>query len=1193
MPEPKTKIWVTIETGPEHFDGKDQRFMQHAIAGFLEISPNNVRIISVEKGSVRIIIELPTESAERLLHAYERKDPELAKYLAPLVLLDLHRETIKPEQIGYGEWRDGEVLALDYARLIDELCVAKDEKEVLDFVHRHRMQLDDDFLEYLRRATFGTGLEGPADKIKIFYLTVLLTTLGVYEFEQKNFQQACVFYERAAELAKAPDYSVPRGHILHDWGLCCFRLGNYTEAIKIWEEAIAIFKEKELITASHPEFYVHGTSKKISWIEILRFIGTAYEALKQPEKTISYWQQAMQISKEAGLEDPQGWIATDFGNLFRKLWRFEDALSYDYRALEFHHWKGNQEQEGFRLSFIGLDYSYIGPVTKAIEFYKKALAIDKLPKDDTSEKRNRLGNLARVYALSGDKETALKFFRLARRIKTGGKTQDDEALVLINASIGNVYRELCQLENAKQTYMEALRLARNTKNKKMENRLLSSLGIVYRDLDELELAYTHFLSSLLVARAAKDELGRGDALGNLGNILYQKGKPDEAEPYYCKALTIATKMQDTLFISRWRGNLANVYVALAYKGARQKNRLEEAEKWYHEALALATFHHDLDHLYLWNYNLGSLYLKIYKQLPEAHNYYKDAIGALETMRRSIRRDDFSRSFGESKVFVYQDMVNTCLGMPTHQAEAIDFAERGKGYTLMRMMAEANLQPSKKVPSELREEFIDLKKEQFFLETQLANLSSPEDRIAPKAPDVRQKLIADWGRVYEEQIKNFQEIAKRDPEFAEIFNPRPVTIRDIQQHLTQYEKKTKTALVEFFVTGEQTNVFIADSKDWCVVEIPQFTESSLRQFLDKYWLNPYQQYLEGHASPSDWINNMKQVAALWQPVQKELDRIKPARLILVPHLGLHLLPLHLIPFATKQENPATSQQADDYLLDHYEIVYAPSFRMQTYCRNKDRTNRPQKSLFAISNPDCSLNFAEIETACISYLFDDFHVLYHEKASRQAIFDAADRYNFIHFATHGRGATLSHDPLEAGLKIANNELSNQFLTVKEIFKEVKLSQSCAVVLSACETGMIKLDLGDEYIGLPAAFLYAGAPTVVSSLWSVNDISTTLLMSRWYENVLRNKNKMGRCAALMEAQKWLRDLTVGDIIIELQKIAKYVDSMIKTAKSEKEAETFISQQNNIAKAIKDYEELYAHYCPFNDPYFWGGFIISGNPE
>jgi predicted aspartyl protease len=93
MPEPTAKVELTIKMELKDFDEKRERWLQHAIASFLGISPNAVQIKSlIEENSVKVTIELPTESAERLLSTYETPDSEFFKLFAPQVLLNLRRE---------------------------------------------------------------------------------------------------------------------------------------------------------------------------------------------------------------------------------------------------------------------------------------------------------------------------------------------------------------------------------------------------------------------------------------------------------------------------------------------------------------------------------------------------------------------------------------------------------------------------------------------------------------------------------------------------------------------------------------------------------------------------------------------------------------------------------------------------------------------------------------------------------------------------------------------------------------------------------------------------------------------------------------------------------------------------------------------------------------------------------------------
>lgn len=88
-----SKIELKVDIELENFDEKAQRWLQHAIAGFLEISPYSVQIVSIKDGSVNVTIRLPSQSAKKLLKAYERKDPDLTAHLAPLAVLELYQIT--------------------------------------------------------------------------------------------------------------------------------------------------------------------------------------------------------------------------------------------------------------------------------------------------------------------------------------------------------------------------------------------------------------------------------------------------------------------------------------------------------------------------------------------------------------------------------------------------------------------------------------------------------------------------------------------------------------------------------------------------------------------------------------------------------------------------------------------------------------------------------------------------------------------------------------------------------------------------------------------------------------------------------------------------------------------------------------------------------------------------------------------
>lgn len=141
----------------------------------------------------------------------------------------------------------------------------------------------------------------------------------------------------------------------------------------------------------------------------------------------------------------------------------------------------------------------------------------------------------------------------------------------------------------------------------------------------------------------------------------------------------------------------------------------------------------------------------------------------------------------------------------------------------------------------------------------------------------------------------------------------------------------------------------------------------------------------------------------------------------------------------------------------------------------------------------------------------------------------------------------------------------LTLLDIF-ELNLLQSRVVVLSACETGLSGIEgSSDEYVGLPSGFLFAGTPSVISTFWAVDDVATSLLMMRLYQN-LKQTNDVP--IALKQAQEWLRQVTLG----ELLEISRGWESR------------HLLYIKRIERKYKKDER------PFTSPYYWGAFYAVG---
>jgi len=245
-----------------------------------------------------------------------------------------------------------------------------------------------------------------------------------------------------------------------------------------------------------------------------------------------------------------------------------------------------------------------------------------------------------------------------------------------------------------------------------------------------------------------------------------------------------------------------------------------------------------------------------------------------------------------------------------------------------------------------------------------------------------------------------------------------------------------------------------------------------------------------------------------PLVAALAGLGVERAVLIPQGWLGLLPLH----AAWTDGTATARRR--YALNDVCFTYAPNARALRDAADR-AAHIPPDSLLAVDNPDGSLPNSAQEVAAACEHFDRPQVLGGEAATRQAVREQLPGYAVLHFSCHGMAGFTR--PLEGGLVMAGDEV----LTLRQILA-LRLENARLAVLAACETGVPGTALPDEVVSLPAGLMQAGVAGVVASLWSVSDVSTMMLMARFYE--LWRGAGLEPAEALRQAQFWVRDTTNG---------------------------------------------------------------------
>jgi CHAT domain-containing protein len=318
--------------------------------------------------------------------------------------------------------------------------------------------------------------------------------------------------------------------------------------------------------------------------------------------------------------------------------------------------------------------------------------------------------------------------------------------------------------------------------------------------------------------------------------------------------------------------------------------------------------------------------------------------------------------------------------------------------------------------------------------------------------------------------------------------------------------------------------------------------------------------------------------LWAPIDERLQARGVRQLRLIPHHALHLVPFGAL---WRDKRPRGRER----LVDAYELSYAPSMTLAEICRNRARLVRAkQGGVTLVADPEGDLPYARAEGECVTAHFDAESRTILEGAQATLLnLSKASTADIFHFAGHG--AYDWEDPLKSQLKLADKPL-----TLEQLFRDALCMEGVnLVVLSGCETTVTNpKDLADEWLGLAAGFLFAGARQTISTLWAVDDLSTGMLFSKFYDYLLTEKLSAAR--SLQKAQLWLRDKADRNEAIRFAENAIALLRMRLGARQASDDEVKLLE-GHITKIDERKTRLRgAPAKPFQNPFYWAAFTLSG---
>ncbi len=760
---------------------------------------------------------------------------------------------------------------------------------------------------------------------------------------------------------------------------------------------------------------------------------------------------------------------------------FDQALKYCEQARQIAVSRGFIDGEMEAVSCLGTTTRWLGRFSDAQVYQQKFLELA-MKVGDEYDIGLAYSNLAIAVDDLGEYYKAISYHEQAlahyKQVPDTQKSPDlvRQVMIKVYDNLGVTYAELGHYELARDWMQRALdegSAYRQTANDRVGTiTRMDNLGILYGEMGEHDRAVEYLVKAL---KLSEEEKQLGQMLGtlheNLGEIYMDTQQFDKALGEFRTLHQIAAEVQNPFWELMACKGTGRIYG----KQEKYEDSLAEFRKAYDIAHDLKLLSHEIDILQ-W---MGQSYDHL-GQKAAAMQYYRDAISLGETLAGELSagetRAELSRRMGKS---LYSDLV-IMLADSGKAYEAFELSEHARARTFLDSMANGRIDFREGADIGL------ITKEQ----TLRAEIVALDTRLQDQARQPRSKQdVQVMGRLQDQlEAKRTEyslllsQIQATNPEYASL-----VMVSTLGVTETQHLLDGQTTLLEYFVAPEETIVFVLTHDSFDAITIPVGSEQLKEQItIFRDFANRAQPHPESLVKLYGWLIT---------PVRPYLHT--PV-LGIVPHGVLHYLPF------------AALTDGKRYLVNDFALFSLPSASVLRFVQK--RATQTSSGLLAVAQPDAGglshLEYATQEAKTIAAMWQT-QALVGSDATETMMYTRTANVGIVHVAAHGE--FNSRNPLFSAIMLGADNENDGRLEVHEIYR-LDLTQANLVVLSGCETDIGHLTEGDELVGLNRALLFAGTPTVVGSLWKVDDKSTSFLMERFYTHL---RDGMSKAEALRYAQ------------------------------------------------------------------------------
>jgi len=816
--------------------------------------------------------------------------------------------------------------------------------------------------------------------------------------------------------------------------------------------------------------------------------GQIETAMDWHEKTIAFWHNHSG-PRSAMLASPYN----NRGLIYWNQGRYDDALA-DYRAaldIRTHTLPPGHRDIGATLLNTGLILHEKGSLDVAGNYFMQALGIFQQVKDSTAISK-AVNNLGMIRNRQLDYENARRYYLQALALEQAAKKPDTLEIAVSHLNIGTTYRDEGKSDSAIVFFRRALELA--APGHPQTAQFLNAIGTAYEQQRQFQLALDYY---------------------NRAEQQATNDRYDNRHPFF--ALLLFNKA------NAYRG-LGDLATALSFNREASRNLGYDDDRKFDKVPFMS---------YLCSV-LAQQSQLLYQDavakgdsggMLRARSAALDALFAYQQFSRvprepSVRLLTRAAAFSTAEVAIaanhrlFRHALDTAFWR-----DAFQHAEQTKAFLLLEAIRAANVLESSTADTSLLRRERELREA---LARQDVRVQERLSQVANTADSVLIQLTLDRASLYEQHDSLVRIVTDaRDGRL----NPRAISVQAIQDSLLQPGQ----TLLEYTVGDSAIFAFVIRPDHFSVHELPrdfpleQTVDSLTRLGMYAYYTLPKDK--RSPALEKTSVRNYTNAARLlYDKLVAPIADYLTEDLVVVPDGVLGYVPFEALLSGEPARRGVFSTYEPHFLLNRHRISYSASATLLREMRDKRHRHEPQASVLALApffREDTSAMHARVDSADPFALRDAFgplsasggevyavanllagSALYGPDASLDAFRQRAPQHRILHLSTHGKADDRLGDYAYLALGVPGDTTSFEKLYARDLYG-IGLNADL-VVLSACETATGKLRRGEGIVSLARAFSFAGAKSLVTTLWKVDDTATKDLMTGFYRHLRDGKTK-----------------------------------------------------------------------------------------